>query len=1176
MRASMTYRESRISADLANQLADYFAHFIAAILQSPHGTVKELVGLTSRDQHRLLQWNGPISPPPAECIHELIAQQAANQPSNLAVSSWDGNWTYEELDRAAVRLAASLVAHGVKPSQYVPICSEKSPWAIVAVLAVMKAGATFVPLDPSHPFPRLRALCESVHATHVVSSATQASLCLKLAEKIIIIAGETSGQTTSDLLFQSVVVDPEQPAYILFTSGTTGTPKGVMVPHSSYTAAAREQIRAFSLDPGSRVLQFSSYAFDVAVLEILTTLLAGGTVCVPSDVDRDQMLLDGACPFAVTHAFLTPSVATTLDASQPGWVKTMILLGEPMSIAHITQWGEKCHLMNAYGPTECSVLNTSRAHIVPGCDPGNMGQGLGIHFWVADQHDHGKLVPVGAVGELILGGPPVAQGYINDARRTAEAFIQHPQWLKALMPRPYPWRLYKTGDLVRYEVSDGSLRYEGRKDRQIKIRGQRVELEEIEYHTHRCFPHASNAVVEHVMLPSGQDSASAGNSAALVPRLVACICHEAARGSSVEKASQMSERDSADELLAPSTPGFRADAVVALTRLRDAMPGYMVPNFFLPIRRVPRQKSGKTDRPLLREAISAGQAEFRWLNRTMPLGEKQYPRTEVESKLHAILSRHLSLAPETVGIDENLFYLGGDSIVAMKIAASARESGLNISLYDILRRPTVLGWADAVLTNRSAVTVVEPRSAFCLISDDEYREVVRLLAAAEPPITEANLEDILPALESQAHYVESSSIVNFAEVFPTDLDPDRLRSACQQLVSRYSILRTVFWKASGRLLQVILRHFEPQFSLLQCDDAESYLTQQTTHRTTPATPLGSPLTSFGLIKSTTRKTSALVVRLSHAQYDGASLPFLWQAIKAAYQGDPLSDLTPFSHLVHHRKGRDHADTASFWRTYLQGASAAALDPLQIANFITPPENPNLLRTARRELMPPSSVSGATVATIVKAALSWILSRYSSRSDIILGQVAHGRGSAIPNVHQILGPCVTFLPIRIALNLEHTVAQFLQYVQLQQVLTVPHDSLSLEEITRHCTDWPSDARFGCLVHHQAAQSQDPFEMDGIPSCSSVTWATSRPPPGQINVISIERETTLDLVLAAPPNALDQVLLDRLADRLADTIRLFSNVPACSLAALEQYGVECPSETVGSSLHLNQTSHYPSTR
>jgi non-ribosomal peptide synthetase component F len=151
-------------------------------------------------------------------------------------------------------------------------------------------------------------------------------------------------------------------------------------------------------------------------MEILTTLLAGGTVCVPSDGERDQMLLDGACPFAVTHAFLTPSVAATLDANRPGWVKTMILLGGPMSTAHITQWGEKCHLMNAYGPTECSVLNTSRAHIVPGCDPGNMGHALGVHFWVADQHDHRKLVPVGAVGELILGGPPVAQGYINDAK----------------------------------------------------------------------------------------------------------------------------------------------------------------------------------------------------------------------------------------------------------------------------------------------------------------------------------------------------------------------------------------------------------------------------------------------------------------------------------------------------------------------------------------------------------------------------------------------------------------------------------------------------------------------------------------------------------------------------------------------------------------------------------------
>jgi aryl carrier-like protein len=176
----------------------------------------------------------------------------------------------------------------------------------------------------------------------------------------------------------------------------------------------------------------------------------------------------------------------------------------------------------------------------------------------------------------------------------------------------------------------------------------------------------------------------------------------------------------------------------------------------------------------------------------MPLREKQYPYTKVESKLYAILSRHLSLALEIVGINKNLFYLGGDSIIAMKITASARESRLNISLYDILQCPTMLSWADAVLINYLAVTVIKPYSIFCLISNNKYREVVRLLTIAKPPITKANLKDILPALESQAYYIESLSIMNFTEVFPTDLDPDYLHSACQQLVWRYSILRMVF------------------------------------------------------------------------------------------------------------------------------------------------------------------------------------------------------------------------------------------------------------------------------------------------------------------------------------------------------------------------------------------------
>ena len=258
-------------------------------------------------------------------------------------------------------------------------------------------------------------------------------------------------------------------------------------------------------------------------MEILTTLMAGGTVCVISEAERSRMMLNGACPLTVTHAFLTPSVSGLLDAGRASWVETLVLLGEPMSTSHIKQWANVCRLVNAYGPTECAVLNTSTGRILPGDDPKNMGHSLGVHFWVVDQNDHNRLLPIGAVGELMLSGPPVGKGYVGDAKKSASAFIQPPRWLQQLFPEASSWRLYKTGDLVRYDISSGCLRYEGRKDRQIKVRGQRVELEDIEHHTRRYFPRAADVVVEQVKLPEDLPTGT-GDMSTIQPRIIACVC----------------------------------------------------------------------------------------------------------------------------------------------------------------------------------------------------------------------------------------------------------------------------------------------------------------------------------------------------------------------------------------------------------------------------------------------------------------------------------------------------------------------------------------------------------------------------------------------------------------------------------------------------------------------------
>ncbi|OGM49321.1 hypothetical protein ABOM_003582 [Aspergillus bombycis] len=1132
VRVSMSYRPSRVSAVLATQLADYFSEGISLILRHPRATIGDLHRLSANDHKRLLHWNTALREPQPQCVHQAVTQCARRQPNALAVCGFDGSFSYGELESQSTQLAACLVARGVTPTAYVPLCFEKSRWTAVAMLAVMKAGGTFVPLDPTHPITRLQELCRRVHARLVLTSVAQANMGPTLAGDVIVV-GDRSYDHRERAADLPAVVDSEQPAYVLFTSGTTGSPKGVMVPHISFIAAAREQIRAFSIGYGSRVLQFSSYAFDVSVMEVLTTLMAGGTVCVISESERSRMLLDGSimgrnsCPPGRAHVYLAyPTMGQCLSSDECLRPNRMFCL-EYRNIPH-------CPRLRSEG----------------------YGYALGVHFWVVDQNDHHRLLPIGAIGELVISGPPVAKGYINDPKRTAEAFIAPPSWLQSFFPKDISsWRLYKTGDLVRYDISNGTLRYEGRKDRQIKVRGQRVELEDIEYHTAQCFPGAADVVVEQILLPQDSETA-AGVESSVHPRIIACIHGK--------RLSEQSTSDSSLECGVLNTPSreFDDDAAIAAQRLREVLPSFMVPDLFLPMVYVPRQKSGKTDRRRLREAIVALRSKDRASASSMIKPSQESLQTATEKKFQAIVSQLLKIPLHKIGVDDSLFHLGGDSIVAMKIAAHAQANGLDITPHKVLRDPTIRGWASAVDGKHPPISVTHQSTNISLVADSHSAEVLRVFFNKAPPFCHDNVQSILPVLDSQSYYLDSSSIVNFAELFPTSLNTNRLRQACCTVVSQYSILRTVFVTVDHQFFQVILRSLEPEFTELEVEDPEAYLQLETKRQATPFTPLGTVPVSFSVLTSTSSSKYAFIVRISHAQYDGACLPILWNAIKSAYNEEPLPAATELTDVVHHRLGNEHPRSISFWADYLRGASFTALDPLGITSLSDPPGDILSPTTARREIRQPVPMAGATVATLIKAALAWLFARYQSQHDIILGQVVHGRGSDLPNIDKVFGPCLTFLPIRVTIDPNWTVSDLLRHTQAQQVATVPHDSVALRDIVRRCTNWPEDAKFGCLVHHQPLQSANqPLELGGLSSYSNITWAGSRPPAGQIDVISIERHDSLDLVIASPTNVLDQTRVEWMADRLSEAIELFCQFPHRHLTEIEPDRVDPVSVSMG---------------
>ncbi|KAI8186675.1 Nonribosomal peptide synthase atnA [Colletotrichum sp. SAR 10_65] len=411
-------------------------------------------------------------------INDLISEQSTAHPGKEAVTSTLGTLSYDSLETMSSALAMHLKSVGVATTDFVPLCFEKSVWTVVAMLAVLKAGAAFVPLDPDQPISRLRAIMSEIKAkVAIVSAFHYKATDLGIATTVV------ADRSSLGVLLQSKTTgfarlsNPENPAYVIFTSGSTGTPKGVVISHSAFASGATAHGKALGISSEHRVLQFSSYTFDASLFEILTTLIHGGTVCVPTENQRVEGILEFVRETNVSLSLLTPSVARLLAPSSVPSLKTLILGGEAPDEPLIARWLDSgAQVFNAYGPSECSVIATIQACTI-GAEARTIGYPVGCSCWIVDADDVNTLLADGEVGELLIEGPTLANGYLNDLQ-TSASFIDSPIWGKGT-------RLYKTGDLVQ-RTKDGSFIYHGRKDFQIKINGQRVELGDIESHLSAC------------------------------------------------------------------------------------------------------------------------------------------------------------------------------------------------------------------------------------------------------------------------------------------------------------------------------------------------------------------------------------------------------------------------------------------------------------------------------------------------------------------------------------------------------------------------------------------------------------------------------------------------------------------------------------------------------------------
>lgn len=648
LQCSVEYNTDLFSKATIEEISGYYAALLNAITKDPEAGVASYPLMSAAKRRHCLDIGRGRDHAWSETrgCHHLFESQCRLSPDAVAVSHGEsGRMTYAELNAHANRIARYLAGRGVRAGDRVAICMPRGVHQIAALLAIVKAGAAYVPLDPEHPRERLRFILGDAAARLVLTSA---ELRLSLGEPAgaVLLEQEADGiraQSPDDL---DTEYSPEMPLYVIHTSGSTGRPKGVALPHRSIVNLVEWQARASSAGPGAVTLQYAPLNFDVASQEIFSTLTSGGCLrLIDENIRREgPRLLDFLKEQRVCRLFLPPVALEQLAHAASGRnvvlddLREVIVAGDKLQVTdHVrTFFGKapRACLVNQYGPTESHVVS---AHTLDGPAaewPAHppIGKPIdNVQLYVLDENR--EPVPPKVAGELYIGGVAVALGYLNRPEESGKRFL----------PDPFgggEGLLYRTGDVCRFD-GDGALLFIGRADQQIKLRGFRIEPGEVEIVLKR-YAGVKDAVVVKRQSKSGDDQLAA-------------------------------------YLMVEDGAGFDKSALRGF--LADKLPAYMIPTHFIPLESFPLTGSGKIDRLKLPEPVEPEASRDR---------EAVYvaPRTAVEQFLADCWCEVLQV--ERVSVHDNFFELGGHSLTATQLVSRIRDQfGLELPLYRVFERPTV-------------------------------------------------------------------------------------------------------------------------------------------------------------------------------------------------------------------------------------------------------------------------------------------------------------------------------------------------------------------------------------------------------------------------------------------------------------------------------------------------------
>ena len=987
---------------------------LEGVVDDPHAALADLPILTTAEQTQLLEkWNDTASEFPRDLCVDQLAELAANEfADRIAVASGDSQVTYARLNACANKMAHYLIGFGVGTGSKVAICLRRSPELIAALLGILKTGAAYVPVDSAYPVERISHMLEDA-LCHVVitEDALADSLPMHWGMTLSIDSDwqALDSQPVEDPPRQSL---PGSPAYIIYTSGSTGGARGVVVAHEAISRLVLNT-NYVALTSESVIAQCSNASFDAATFEIWGALLNGSRLVI---IDRDITLTprefsDEIRRGSVTVMFLTTALFNEIARHKPdafNSLESLMFGGEAVTadlVRAVVEAGGPKNLLHVYGPTESTTFSSFfPVQFLP--ERETVPIGLPISNTTIQVIDRNlNPVPPGIDGELLIGGDGLAQFYLNRASLTAERFI--PDSWSACPGK----RLYRSGDLVRRR-EDGNIVFLGRNDFQVKIRGFRIELEEVE-----SAIKAYDGVVDAVAALGAGSEQERRLTAYVVPR-----------------------------------PG----AEVTITGLRrfvaDRMPEYMAPSFLVLMENLPLNVNGKVDRSKLPDP---GQA------RPELALEYAAPATSVELSLSEVWARVLGL--ERVGIKDNFFDLGGDSIRGIQIISRAEEAGLVFSIQELFVNPTIESLAPVLESRNGHRGTSSSAGPFSLISDEE-KSLLREFHEDAYPLTMLQAGMIF-------HTELSPATAIYHDIFSFHLscpfEPELMRECLNAVIERHPVLRTSFNLGGfGRPLQFVHKKVEAPLLVEDISAFDDERQRQIVKELIESEKNNGfawddpPMLRLWLHKRSL-ETFQFTLSLHHAIVDGWSLATmlaeLFDLFLAKINGrretsyvKPISSFSDFVALEIAAVSSE--EFRRFWTAQLDDAPHTVIPRGSSSKFYAEPSGKigvcplaisGELTAALDEL---SRRLGLPLKSALLAAHSKVLSILNGRHDVVTGIISNGRPEE-RDADRVLGLFLNTLPLRMRFRPENSWEELARIAFAVEMGTLPYRRYPMAEMQR---------------------------------------------------------------------------------------------------------------------------------